>query len=133
MDLLDKNENNKENSKRPKMTGWECALNLGKILITSGYGLALILMLGFVASVWGVFGGMSSSDKKDTLLAIMGWPALSILGWIASALTIFISRYLLRFQSSSYEKQIEILRNTKDKALTIQERLPLDVTKNNDY
>ena len=127
MDLLDEKEGKpRPNKKRNEMNGWECALSLGRSLISSGYGLALILMIGFVACVWGVFSGMESGDKKEALLAILGWLALGIAGWLCSGLTIFISSYLLRFQATAHKQQIAALTETKEAALTIQERLPLD-------
>ena len=127
MDLLKGSTKRPPTSNRPPQMGaWQCVNNLGKALITSGYGLALILVSGFVATFWAVFGGMESADKKAALLAVLGWPALSLTGWMVAAITIVASKRLIEFQAKAYERQIESIRRAKDEALTIQEKLNLN-------
>ena len=110
---------------------WECLNNLGKALISSGYGLALILVGGVVFGTWAIFGGMKSSDKKDALLAILSWPIFGIAGWIVAIVTIIVAKRLITFQTTSYEVQISEIRKTKEEALSIQERLPLGKSNRN--
>lgn len=108
------------------MNGWECARMVISQLITSGYGFILILAFTLVGWTWVIFGGMDSSDKKTAFLAIIGWPGLTLSGWILAIAVIVGARYLLKFQAASYEKQLGIMRETKNKALQIQESLKLD-------
>lgn len=105
---------------------WQCIHNIVKSLITSGYGFSLILVVGFVGFCWVMFGGMNSADKKATLLAFLGWPVISLTGWIVAAITILAAKKLFKFQADSYERQLQALRETKDHALTLQEKLNLD-------
>lgn len=104
---------------------WEAVFNIVSLLITSGYGLALIFVLLFVGTVYSIFGGMDSSDKRGALLDILGWPLFSISGWVAAILFALGARYFLKIQKESYELQIKALRQTKEEALTLQEKLPL--------
>lgn len=127
MDLLGEDEKRKRegNSNRhQKMGPWQCLNNLGKALISSGYGLALILVAGFVATAWSVFGGMGTADKKEALLAILGWPVFGLAGWVIAVVTIVVAQKILKFQARSYEGRITEIRKTKEEALSIQANLP---------
>jgi hypothetical protein len=123
MDLLEK-ASFEADKPAGKMSGWECFYRIIIVLITSGYGFALILVAGLVACIWLVFGGMSSADKHKTIIELCSQPAVAISGWIFAASVIIVVRYMLTFQARAYERQIKILRETTDKALTIQEKLP---------
>jgi hypothetical protein len=123
MDLLEK-ASFEADKPAGKMTCWECIYRIIVLLITSGYGFALILVVGVVASIWAVFGGMSSEDKSKTIIELLSQPAFAISGWLFAASVIIVARYMLTFQAKAYERQIKILRETTDKALTIQEKLP---------
>jgi hypothetical protein len=97
-----------------KMGKWEFASNTCKILITSGYAIPLILGIVFVVWSWVVFGGMESTDKKDSFLAILNAKWLAWLGWVLLLPVLLSFRYVLRFQRNLYERQLADQRKTID-------------------
>ena len=105
MDLLIGKRKEPSTSNRPQQMGmWQCIHNIVKSLITSGYGFSLILVVGFVGFCWVMFGGMNSADKKATLLAFLGWPVISLTGWIVAAITILAAKVTIQLQDVVFQK-----------------------------
>lgn len=128
MDIL--TDRPKKTSNTPRKTGlngWDFAHHALKLLVTSGYGMSVLLLASLISIVWIIFGNMNSGDQKDALLFILGSKVVAVGGWIVAVVTIALARYLLNFQARSFKMEYERLKTAKNDAMRIQERLPLDM------
>jgi hypothetical protein len=130
MDILtDRPKRSSNTPRKTGLNGWDFAHHALKLLVTSGYGMSVLLLGSLVTIVWIIFGNMSSSDQKEALLFILGSKVVAVGGWVVAVATIALARYLLNFQAKSFRMEYERLKSVKDDALRIQEKLPLDMNK----
>lgn len=112
----------------PGKLGWaECLLWVLSLLITSGYGLAVIFVGGLVALAYVVFGGMDSGHKKEALLSLLGWPGFGLAGWVVAVVTVLVARRMLQIQERAFEGRISEARKAKEEALSLQQDLRLEL------
>lgn len=117
---------NKGGGAKPKqMNCWECIFHLGSRFILSGHGVALLVLGASATIVILVLGGMESEDKRLTIEAFLNWSVLKYLGWLIAIIVVPVCAAALKFQRRAYEKQLEFQRQALNKALVLQEKLPL--------
>lgn len=94
-------------------------------LIDNGLGGILI----FGATIIGIFvvmaHGMTSQDRKEVMLAILGWPFFGILGWIVAFSVFLICRYTHSGREKTHTHEMNRIAAVKNEA--IQAALPFEL------
>lgn len=86
-----------------------------------------MLILG--ATVVGIFivitYGMTSPDRKEVMLAILGWPFFGILGWFFAFLIFFVCRYTHTLREKTHTDEMNRAAEVKNQA--VQAALPFEL------
>ncbi len=94
-------------------------------LIDNGLGGVLILGGTIVAVAAVMANGMTSSDRKAVMIAILGWPFFGILGWILAFAIFLICRYTHTVRERTHENEMNRVATVKNEA--VQAALPFEL------
>lgn len=109
-DAADSRIKGSSNTKNPKMNSWFALHQIVKMLISSGYGGALLAIVLILGLAWIIFGGMESAEKGAAFIAFIRLPIVNVAGWVVAFVAIVVAKRLQKFQKESYEREIVRLR-----------------------
>ena len=95
-------------------------------VIDNGLGGLLIFGAVLVAIVAVMARGMSSADRKEVMLAVLGWPFFAILGWLVAFGVVLICMYSHRSRERTHEIEMNRVAEVKNQA--VQAALPFELT-----
>lgn len=98
------------NTRNPKMNSWFALHQIVKMLISSGYGGALLAIFLILGLAWIIFGGMESAEKGAAFIAFIRLPIVNVAGWVVAFAAIVVAKRLQKFQKDYYEREIIRLR-----------------------
>lgn len=111
---------NRKASEWAKTARYVCAR-----LIDNGLG-GILILGGTLVGVFAVMvNGMSSSDRKEVMLAILGWPFFGILGWLLAFGTFLICRYTHSLREKTHTGEINRMAAVKNEV--VQAALPFEL------
>jgi hypothetical protein len=111
---------NRKQSEWAKTARYICAR-----LIDNGLGGMLILGATVVGTFAVMAYGMTSPDRKEVMLAILGWPFFGIVGWLFAFMIFFVCRYTHAVRDRTHTTEMN--RNAEVKNQAVQAALPFEL------
>jgi hypothetical protein len=111
---------NRKQSEWAKTARYVCAR-----LIDNGLGGVLLFGATIVAIFAVMAHGMTSTDRKEVMIAMLGWPFFGILGWLLAFATFLICRYTHTLRERTHQGEMNRVATVKNEA--IQAALPLEL------
>jgi hypothetical protein len=112
-------------NKKPSEWARTCRYVIARI-IDNGLGGLLIFGGIIVAIVWVMAHGMTSGDRKEVMVRVLGWPFFGILGWLVAFGILLICMYSHRARERTHEGEINRVAEVKNKV--VQAALPFELT-----
>lgn len=109
-EVAEQRKKGSSNTKNPKMNSWFALHQIVKMLISSGYGGALLGVVLVLGLAWIIFGGMEFAEKGAAFIAFIRLPIVNVAGWVVAFMAIAVAKHLQKFQKNSYEREIVRLR-----------------------
>ena len=97
--------------------------------VDGGLGGLIILGAIIIGVAWVLSSGMTSADRKEMILAILGWKIFGGAGWFFAIAEIFIFKAIYDSRDRTDKSEVDRMAKQRDRA--VQTKLPFELQSSN--